>query len=143
MKDLKDFIIEQLTNPEDIKAFTIIKPGFTQYQDEIYDYITNKGFIINEKTDPIRLSNKQITDLYGCHSKEEWYGDLCKYMGSGDVCAANWKFNYDKNPGVNTISLMKDIKHHFRDKYGKDDMRNCMHSSDSLEHVQKEGKIFF
>ena len=38
---------------------------------------------------------------------------------------------------------MKDIKHHFIDKYGKSEMKNCMHSSDSLDHVQKEGKIIF
>ena len=38
-------------------------------------------------------------------------------------------------------SLMKEIKHHFRDKYGKDEMKNCMHSSDSLDNVKRESKI--
>ena len=38
---------------------------------------------------------------------------------------------------------MKEIKQHFRDKYGKSEMKNCMHSSDSLENVQKEGRIIF
>lgn len=141
MKRLIDFIYEKILDNNEVKAFTIIKPGFTKYKDEIYDYINKKGFILNKETNLIKLTDKQITDLYGCHSKEDWYNDLCKYMGSGEIYGANWKFDYEKNPGTNTISLMKDIKHHFRDKYGKDKMRNCMHSSDSLNNVQRESKI--
>ena len=87
MKHIFKYIKEHLSTPKDCKAFIIIKPGFLDYKDEIFDY--------------------------------------------------------DKHPGVNTIALMKEIKHHFRDKYGKDDMKNCMHSSDSLENVQREGKIIF
>ena len=143
MKKLITYIKEYLSTPEDCKAFIIIKPGFLQYQDEIFDYINSKGFIMHDHTNPIKLTDKQIKDLYGCHSKEDWYNDLCKYMGSGDIVAAEYMFDYDKHPDTNTIKLMKDIKHHFRDKYGKDDMRNCMHSSDSLDHVQREGKIIF
>lgn len=143
MKNLFDYIIEYLTTPENCKAFIIIKPGFLQYKDEIFEYINKKGFIMYDHTNPIRLTDKQIKDLYGCHSKEDWYDDLCKYMGSGEIIAAEYTFDYDKYPGVNTISLMKEIKQHFRDKYGKDNMRNCMHSSDSLANVQREGKIIF
>ena len=143
MKTLNQFIKEYLSTPENCKAFIIIKPGFLQYQDEIFDYINKKGFIMHDHTNPIKLTDKQIKELYGCHSKEDWYDDLCKYMASGDIVAAEYMFDYDKYPGTNTISLMKDIKHHFRDKYGKSEMKNCMHSSDSLEHVQKEGKIIF
>ena len=143
MKSLYQFILEYLSTPEDCKAFIIIKPGFLDYKDEIFKYCNDKGFIMYDHTNPIRLTDKQIKDLYGCHSKEDWYDDLCKYMASGDIIAAEYVFDYDKHPDTNTISLMKEIKHHFRDKYGKDDMRNCMHSSDSLDHVQKEGKIIF
>lgn len=143
MKNLYHFLLEYLSTPEDCKAFIIIKPGFLQYQDEIFDYINKKGFIMHDHTNPMKLTDKQIKNLYGCHSKEDWYDDLCKYMGSGEIVAAEYMFNYDKYPGVNTIKLMKDVKHHFRDKYGKSEMKNCMHSSDSLEHVQKEGKIIF
>ena len=143
MKSLKTCIKEHLATPDNCKAFIIIKPGFLQYQDEIFKYCTDKGFIMHDHTNPMKLSSQQIKDLYGCHSKEDWYNDLCKYMGSGDIVAAEYLFDYDKYPGTNTISLMKDIKHHFRDKYGKDDMKNCMHSSDSLENVQREGKIIF
>ena len=143
MKNLRNFITEYLCTPENVKAFIIIKPGFLEYKDEIFKYCADKGFIMYDHTNPIKLTNKQITDLYGCHSKEDWYDDLCKYMASGEVIAAEYVFDYDKHPGTNTIDLMKQIKHHFRDKYGKDDMRNCMHSSDSLENVKREGKIIF
>lgn len=141
MKTLKQFITEYLSIPDSAKAFTIIKPGFLQYRDEIYQYITDKGFIMIDHTNPTKLSDKQIKDLYGCHSKEDWYDDLCKYMASGEIEAAVWTFDNDSHPDVNTIKLMKDIKHHFRDKYGKSEMKNCMHSSDSIEHVKRESKI--
>lgn len=143
MQSLAKYITEHLSTPENCKAFIIIKPGFLQYKDEIFDYINKKGFIMVDHTEPFTLSDAQVKKLYGCHSKEDWYDDLCKYMVSGDIIAAEYLFDYDKYPGTNTISLMKDIKHHFRDKYGKSEMKNCMHSSDSLEHVQKEGKIIF
>ncbi len=143
MKSLHQFIQEYLSTPEDCKAFIIIKPGFLDYKDEIFKYCADKGFIMHDHTNPMRLTDIQIKKLYGCHSKEDWYEDLCKYMASDDIVAAEFLFDYDKYPYTNTISLMKDIKHHFRDKYGKDDMKNCMHSSDSLDNVQREGKIIF
>ena len=31
---------------------------------------------------------KGKTVTCGCHSKEDWYDDLCKYMASGDIIAA-------------------------------------------------------
>ena len=143
MKHIFKYIKEHLSTPKDCKAFIIIKPGFLDYKDEIFDYISDKGFIMHDHTEPMKLTDNQVKKLYGGHSNEDWYDDLCKYMVSGEIEAAEFMFDYDKHPGTNTIALMKDIKHHFRDKYGKSEMKNCMHSSDSLEHVQKEGKIIF
>ena len=143
MKHIFKYIKEHLSTPKDCKAFIIIKPGFLDYKDEIFDYISDKGFIMHDHTEPMKLTNNQVKELYGCHSKEDWYDDLCKYMVSDDIIAAEYVYDYDKNPGVNTIELMKEIKPHFRDKYGKSEMKNCMHSSDSLANVQREGKIIF
>lgn len=143
MKVFTKFILEYLSLPDNAKAFTIIKPGFLKYRDEIYQYITDKGFIMHDHTNPMILSKKQTEDLYSCHKNEDWYDDLCKYMRSGEIEAAIWVFDSEKNPNINTILLMKDIKHHFRDKYGKSEMKNCMHSSDSLENVKREYKIIF
>lgn len=141
MKSLKSFICEYLSIPDNAKAFTIIKPGFVKYRDEIIKYTADKGFIMCDHTEDQVLSDEQVRKLYDCHKNEDWYEDLCKYMTSGPVESYVWGFDHDKFPRVNTIALMKEIKYHFRDKYGKDDMRNCMHSSDSLDNVQREANI--
>lgn len=143
MKSLSKFIYEQLSVPENIKAFTIIKPGFLQYTDEIHDYIVNKGFIMHDHTYPMKLTSTQAQELYKPHKEKDFYGDLCNYMTSDDMIATIWTFDNEKHPNTNTISLMKEIKDHFRDKYGKDEMKNCMHSSDSLDNVKREAKIIF
>ena len=36
-----------------------------------------------------------------------------------------------------------EIKDEIRDKYGESDMRNVLHSSDSLEHMKEEMKVYF
>lgn len=141
MKELKEYIYEYLSIPDDAKAFTIIKPCFLKYRDEIYKYICDKGFIMNDHTNDTVLSNKQVRELYDVHKEQDWYEDLCNYMVSGPVECAVWVFDHNRYPGVDTIALMKDIKQHFRDKYGESDMKNCMHSSDSLDNVQREAKI--
>ena len=41
------------------------------------------------------------------------------------------------------FALTKKVKDEVRDKYGKDDMKNCMHSSDSKENVEREADICF
>jgi len=139
MKRLSQHLNEQ---ESDIKGFTIIKPGFVKYADEIHKYISDKGFnMINNQQ--IKLSNQQAQDLYSPHKDKDFYNDLCKYMSSDDCIPATWSFDNVNNPNTNTISLMKEIKDHFRDKYGKDEMKNCMHSSDSLDNVKRESKIVF
>jgi nucleoside diphosphate kinase len=140
MKHLYQYIKEQ---ENEIKAFTIIKPGFVKYKEEIHNYIKDKGFIMNDETNPMKLTDLQAKELYKPHKDKDFYNDLCKYMVSDECCAATWTYDNNKNPGVNTINLMKDIKDHFREKYGKDEMKNCMHSSDSLDNVKRESKIVF
>lgn len=143
MKSLSKFIKEQLNAPDNTKAFVIIKPGFIEYADEIHQYITNKGFIMIDHTYPMKLSKEQAENLYSPHKDKEFYNDLCEYMTSDDVIASIWSFDNKKHPNTNTVSLMKEIKDHFRDKYGKDEMKNCMHSSDSLDNIRRESKIIF
>lgn len=143
MKNLKEYIFEYVSMDKNAKAFTIIKPGFLQYKDKIYDYIVKKGFIMYDHADDLEISLAMAHKIYKIHKDEDWYEDLCKYMSSGPIDAAQWGFDYDKHPGENAIYVMNDIKHHFRDKYGIDEMRNVMHSSDSLENVQKEGSVIF
>jgi nucleoside-diphosphate kinase len=141
MKSIQNYILEQLTIKPDIVGFTIIKPGFINYENEINEYITEKGFVMNDHTSPHKISLKQAQELYKVHKDKEFYDDLCEYMTSNDIIAATWCLDKDKYKGVNPIQLMKDVKHHFRDKYGKTEMENCMHSSDSLKDVKREAQI--
>jgi len=130
MKDLSSYIIES----ENKKEFMVIKPEFLEYRNEILDYLKEHNII------PIRelrktLSMKEAKNLYKVHSKEDFYEDLCKYMSSGDsigfvLC----------NYGNNTMDELKD---EIRKRYGKDEMRNAIHSSDSGLNVYRESKIYF
>ena len=136
MRNLSEYLLEQ---ENDIKAFTIIKPGFLKYKDEINEYIKEKGFIMKDESNPMRLTDMQAKELYKPHKGKDFYNDLCKYMISDDCYAATWQYDHSDNP----IDAMDKIKDHFRNKYGKDEMKNCMHSSDSLNNVKRESKIIF
>ena len=138
MKHFKNFILEHIKTPDTTKAFTIIKPGFLDYEDEIYDYIKDHGFEMYDHTDSMKMSDGQIKELYKMHKDKDFYDDLCNYM-KDNIKAAIWGYNGDKDP----IEEMSNIKDHFRDKYGKNDMKNVMHSSDSLSNVKREANIIF
>ena len=136
---LDEYIYEHIKAPESTKAFTIVKPGYTEFTDEIYKYCFDRGFEQYDHTNLLELGMEQVKELYKMHKDKDFYDDLCKYMVSDYVDAAIWGYKGDKDP----IEEMNKIKDHFRDKYGDDDMRNVMHSSDSLENVMREAKIIF
>lgn len=138
MKNLYNFIIEHIKAPKTTKAFTIIKPGFLDYTDEIYDYIKKEGFEMYDHTNKMKMSEAQVKELYKMHKDKDFYDDLVKYM-QGYVEIAIWGYEESGDP----IKKMDEIKEHFRDKYGKDEMKNVMHSSDSKENVMREAKIIF
>ena len=130
MKNLTEFITEQ----ENKKEFMIIKPEFLHLKNQILDYLKDFGII------PIREMRKTLTlseakKLYKPHAKEDFYEDLCKYMASGDSIGfvlCNYK-------GADLLKLKDNI----RNKYGVDEMRNAIHSSDSGLNVYRESKIYF
>lgn len=136
MISLEDFIImESNWAYDDCNGFAILKPEFLDHEDEWKKMITDQGWEIKNHL-KFQMSNSQAKDLYKCHCDEPWFNELCNYMSSGPCICAICHKKCD-----NPIKDMKDIKHEFRDKYGKDEMRNGMHSSDSLKNVQREGKI--
>lgn len=138
MKHITTYILEHIKTPDTTKAFVIIKPGFLDYTDEIYEYIKDNEFEMYDHTNKMKLSEAQCKELYKMHEKEDFYDDLVKYM-QGYIQASIWGYNGSGDP----IKKMDEIKDHFRDKYGKDDMKNVMHSSDSKENVMREAKIIF
>ena len=144
MKSLSSYIYENLLDETSkMKAFTIIKPEFISHQDEIYDYIKNRGFELIVSSGPITITKSTAQELYKMHSKEDWYDDLCDYMASGDLIAASWTFNHEKYHDANSIDQMNKVKQHFRDKYAISEMKNCMHSSDSIKNVIRETHLIF
>ena len=130
MKSLVEFITESQNRRE----FMIIKPEFLQYRNEILEFLKQHNIIpIQELRKTLTLS--EAKKLYKPHSKEDFYENLCKYMSSGDsigfvLC----------NFGNSDLLELKD---QIRDKYGVDEMRNAIHSSDSSLNVYRESKIYF
>lgn len=118
----------------DIMEFIIIKPGFDKYINEIEQLLINKGFSIYKKLTR-KLSLDEAMSLYKVHSKEDFYEDLCKYMSSKECTG----YILNNRKGNDLLKLKDEI----RKKYGKDDMRNTMHSSDSKKNVERESRIFF
>lgn len=119
--------------------FVIIKPGFLPLCSKILQIFEEKGWNISQlRTKQLLLSEARA--LYSIHKNEDFYDDLCKYMSSGLTMA----FTFTKNDATGDIfeetGKIKDI---IRKKWGESDMRNVIHSSDSLEHMNKEASIYF
>ena len=134
MKNITDYIIESQTN---VNGFVILKPGFINHYDELHSTLVNNKWDVLD-TAPITLTLPQAQELYLMHKEKDFYNDLCKYMSSGKcICMKCYKKCNDP------IEQMASIKDEFRKNYEKDEMRNCMHSSDSLENVKREAKIIF
>lgn len=132
MKTLLQFITE--SSSENHKEFMIIKPGFLDGRNDIIDYLKrHKVIVIRELRKKLTLS--EAKKIYKMHNKESFYEDLCKYMSSDDsigfvLC------NYGGEP-------MDKLKDAIRDRFGKDEMRNAIHSSDSPLNAYRESKIYF
>ena len=119
-----------------INAFVILKPGFLKYKDEWQKMIKNRGWqVLQEKR--YHMSIDEAKQLYAMHKDKDFYNDLVKYMSSDD-CIIMICHKDCKDP----IKDMDSIKKQFRDAYGESEMKNGMHSSDSLDNVIREAKIF-
>lgn len=133
MKTLHDYIT---LNPFDV--FVIVKPGFTKKATEIIDIFLRNGYTI-AKYVARRLDYDLASELYKVHKEESFYEDLCKYMSSGISIGYCLKYNGSGDPIENTNKLKDSI----RKEFGKDEMKNAIHSSDSKENVTREAKIYF
>lgn len=133
MKTFTTIINEGLVN-QPKQEFIIIKPGFIQYSTRILDELLVHGFVVRNRAFK-KLSLKGAKSLYKTHSEESFYDDLCKYMSS------------DYSMGVTLINTKDEdlsaIKANIRLRYGVDDMRNAIHSSDSTPNMKRESKIYF
>lgn len=131
MKTLTQLIKE--STPK-INEFVVLKPGFLQYEDDFCNLLKNNGWEIIQKQKKA-LSPGQIQKLYGKLSNKPFYNSLCAYMTSEPcLCCTCSKSCSDP------IKDMCDLKQKVRAQWGKDDMKNAMHCSDSEEAVISESK---
>lgn len=135
MKTFSTYIIEQ---KQSVNGFAILKPEFTKYESEFDNILKVNGWKVKNKKKQT-LSSEDAAALYNIHEKEPWYQNLIKYMTSGESIGYSCSNKESKDP----IKDMKDIKDQVRKEWGKDEMKNAMHSSDSLDNVTAESQIYF
>lgn len=133
MKTVTTLINEGLIN-QTKQEFVIIKPGFLKYSTRILDELLSKGFVVRNRSIQ-KLTLETARKIYISHKDEPFYDDLCQYMSS------------DYSMGVtllNTRGLdLIAIKDEIRKRYGVDEMRNAIHSSDSVKNMKRESKLYF
>lgn len=138
MKKLSN-ILETLAtkHTEGINGFVILKPGFLNHESDFLTLLTNNGWRILQKKRGT-LTQEQAEALYSMHKDKDFYNNLCDYMCSTDSLSCSCQKDCD-----NPIKDMKMLKDKVRNQWGEDDMKNAMHSSDSIDNVIRESNIVF
>lgn len=132
MKSLIQYIKEALG---EVNGFCILKPEFLEHEFEFDELLKNNNWQIVQKTKKT-LSLPEAQELYISKAKEDYYEDLCIYMAS-DECIAYMLYKDCEDP----IKDLEKLKDKVRKTWGKDNMKNAMHSSDSKENVEREYKL--
>ena len=140
MKLLKEFLQLGIFNSDKAYIFTVVKPGSLQYTQKIIEKFEENGWRVS-KIRTKHLLSKEAHKLYAIHKKKDFYKSLCEYMSSGNSTAII--YTKDEPMSEKVFKEVKQIKDEIREKYGESDMRNVLHSSDSLEHMVEEIKIYF
>jgi nucleoside-diphosphate kinase len=134
MKSLYDYIAPRQW------IFTIVKPGFLDHTQDIITMFGDEGWEVDRMTVKT-LTLSEARDLYKVHKDKEFYDDLCDYMSSGPSRAIIYK-----KKGTLTSDTYKEVgvlKDAIRERWGIDESKNVMHSSDSLPAAQHESSIYF
>jgi len=138
MNNISQYVIAEQNRA---RIFVIIKPGFNKYSQQIIERFAEDGWSIERSTTK-KLQLSEAKKLYKIHKKEEWYKPLCEYMASEPTTA----FIFIKRYAKMTPEVFEEtgkIKDELREKYSESDMRNVMHSSDSIEHMAAEKAVYF
>lgn len=132
-------ILEMLSekHTDVINGFVILKPGFLSHESDFLTLLSNNGWRILQKKRGT-LTQEQAEALYFMHKDKDFYNNLCDYMSSGDSLSCSCQ--KDCNNPIKDMSTLKDK---VRYQWGEDDMKNAMHSSDSIDNVERESNIVF
>lgn len=134
MKHLTQTINESMKS----KVFVVLKPGSLDLAQAVIERFAQDGWTVSQTTTK-KLLLAEARTLYKVHRKEDFYNDLCEYMCS-DICRA---FIFEKAGVLDPFKEVKKIKEEIRETYGESDMRNVLHSSDSLKAMDNEASVFF
>lgn len=120
------------------EVFVVVKPGFLDKANQIIDKFARKGLVFKQ------MRTKQLTlgeakRMYYVHKDEDFYYKLCKYMSSGPCLG----IIFDASGIADPFKVTDALKDEIRGQFGEDDMRNCLHSSDNVENMNKEKTVFF
>ena len=134
---INQFIYEVDNNNNEVNGFCVLKPEFLSHTDDFLKLLSNNGWTVVQKIKKT-ISHDTAKKLYSMHKDKPFYNDLCDYMCSGDAlyCLCQKKCE-------DPCKDMKELKDKVRAAWGKDDMRNAMHSSDTLYNVNRESKLIF
>ena len=133
MKSLTQFILE--SKNLELNGFCILKPEFLDHEEDFLALLKNNNWDVIQKK-KLLLTKEQSSNLYSPHKDKDFYKDLCDYMSSGECLCCSCHKDCE-----NPIENMKKLKDKVRENWGKDEMKNGMHSSDSIENVIRESKI--
>lgn len=140
MKTLFETLSSSNVDDSMCNIFVIVKPGFIKDNQFIINEFEKRGWRVDRiKTKRLLLSEAKC--LYEPHKKEEWFDDLCNYMSSD--LSMGILFVKDKPMTKKMFDETNKIKDIIRKKLGESEMRNAIHSSDSLERLQVERGIYF
>ena len=140
MKTLYESLSSSLIDDSKYNILVIVKPGFFDNIQYIIDQYIEKGWVLDRmRTKQLLLS--EAKQLYSPHKGKEFYKDLCKYMSCGSSTAL--LFTKDVPFSDKMFEETNSIKDKIRKEIGKDEMKNAIHSSDSLERLPIERGIYF
>lgn len=119
--------------------FVIIKPGFLDQSQKILDILSDNGWMM-VKNRTLKMLSSQARELYKMHRKKEFYEPLVQYMSSGLCMPMIVQKDVTLKDAVKDITQAKD---QIRKELGESEMRNVIHSSDTVENNNRETKLFF
>lgn len=130
------------SNMDDSKCniFVIVKPGFLKDTALIINKFEERGWVL-DRIKTKQLLPKEAARLYDIHKNKPFYKDLCEYMSSDLSTGIIFTKEGEMYPEM--FDETNSIKDAIRDELGESEMRNAIHSSDSLERLPIERGIYF
>lgn len=140
MKTLFETLSSSLVDDSKANIFVIVKPGFLKFTQYVIDTFEQRGWRV-ERIKTKQLLPVECKKLYEVHKGKSFYEDLCNYMSSDLTTAI--LFTKDIPMSKKMFDETNKIKDKIRKEIGESEMRNGIHSSDSLERLQIERGIYF